>query len=185
MTDFFENLLSNGELQEKVAELQAYKDVNEDFKKAWEELKAENDRLKEEIKNNKSAYQVELGAYNMECGNLLEENKNLIEENERLKEKIKEYKKYKFLFEKAKEFKEKTDKWASKCLAENEDLKDTIKRTVCQAECFRYKQANKYKQTLQEIKAIAEQILNKNEFVYMNYRDVRQIIRLITKAEEE
>lgn len=36
---------------------------------------------------------------------------------------------------------------------------------------------------LQEIKAIAEQILNKNEFVYMNYRDVRQIIRLITKAE--
>lgn len=43
----------------------------------------------------------------------------------------------------------------------------------------------KYKHTLQEIKAIAEQILNKNEFVYMNYRDVRQIIRLVTKAEEE
>lgn len=50
MTDFFENLLSNGELQEKVAELKAYKDVNEDFKTAWEELKAENDKLKEENK---------------------------------------------------------------------------------------------------------------------------------------
>lgn len=43
----------------------------------------------------------------------------------------------------------------------------------------------RYKQTLQEIKEIAEQILNKNEFIYMNYRDVRQIIRLITKAESE
>lgn len=46
-------------------------------------------------------------------------------------------------------------------------------------------QRDKYYQTLQEIKEIAEQILNKNEFVYMSYRDVRQIINLITKAEEE
>lgn len=30
-----------------ITELKAYKDVNEDFKKAWEELKAENARLKE------------------------------------------------------------------------------------------------------------------------------------------
>ena len=54
MENFFENLLSNGELQEEIAELKAYKDVNEDFKTAWEELKAENDRLKEEIKRNKN-----------------------------------------------------------------------------------------------------------------------------------
>ena len=33
-------------MNEKIAELQAYKDVNEDFKTAWEELKAENERLK-------------------------------------------------------------------------------------------------------------------------------------------
>ena len=38
------------ELQAEVAELKAYKDVNEDFKTAWEQLKAENERLKEEIK---------------------------------------------------------------------------------------------------------------------------------------
>lgn len=45
MTDFFENLLSNGELQKEIAELKAYKDVNEDFKTAWEELKAKNEAL--------------------------------------------------------------------------------------------------------------------------------------------
>ena len=45
---------SEQEASEIVAELKAYKDVNEDFKTAWEELKAENDRLKEEIKRYKN-----------------------------------------------------------------------------------------------------------------------------------
>lgn len=36
-------------LKEENAVLQAYKDVNEDFKTAWEGLKAENDKLKEEV----------------------------------------------------------------------------------------------------------------------------------------
>ena len=44
---------------------------------------------------------------------------------------------------------------------------------------------DKLRTCLQEIKAIAERLLDKNEFVYMNYRDVRQIIRLITKVEVE
>lgn len=39
--------ISENEANEIIAELQAYKDVNEDFKTAWEELKAENERLKE------------------------------------------------------------------------------------------------------------------------------------------
>lgn len=104
----------------------------------------------------------------------------LEQENARLKEEIRQYKKYKFLFEKAKEFKEKSDKWAEKCLAENEDLKDTIKRTVCQAECFRYKQTTKYKQTLQEIKTIAE------KEIYMKQNNsMNKILDLITKAEEQ
>lgn len=38
-------------LKVEIAELQAYKDVNEDFKTAWEELKAENERLKEKIES--------------------------------------------------------------------------------------------------------------------------------------
>lgn len=34
-------------LHKENAELKAYKDVNEDFKKAWEELKAENEQRKD------------------------------------------------------------------------------------------------------------------------------------------
>lgn len=37
-------------LEQENAELQAYKDVNEDFKTAWEELKTENDKLNQENK---------------------------------------------------------------------------------------------------------------------------------------
>jgi hypothetical protein len=51
MTDFFENLLSNGELQEKVAELQgkidAYQMSENEANEIIVELKAENERLKE------------------------------------------------------------------------------------------------------------------------------------------
>lgn len=94
-----------------IAELKAYMDVNEDFKKAWEELKAENEKLMAECDMYKTFYR-----------------------------------------------------------AKHSDIKGLLLN---------------YKQTLQEIKEIAEQILNKNEFIYMNYRDVRQIIRLITKAESE
>ena len=46
--------MSENEANEIIAELQAYKDINEDFKTAWEELKAENERLKEEIKRYKN-----------------------------------------------------------------------------------------------------------------------------------
>ena len=38
--------MSENEANEIIAELKAYKDVNEDFKTAWEELKAENASLK-------------------------------------------------------------------------------------------------------------------------------------------
>ena len=48
--------MSENEAGEIIAELQAYKDINEDFKTAWEELKVENEELKEiinEAKNSK------------------------------------------------------------------------------------------------------------------------------------
>jgi hypothetical protein len=110
--------------------------------KQLKRLQAENEILKEKLQISQNSDKKTI---------------EIMKENERLKKEIKQYKKYKFLFEKAKEFKEKTDKWASKCLAENEDLKDTIKRTVCQSECFRYKQANNYKQALQEIREYCEE----------------------------
>ena len=37
--------MSENEAGEIIAELEAYKDINEDFKTAWEELKAENEEL--------------------------------------------------------------------------------------------------------------------------------------------
>lgn len=44
--DFADNTIKKKDKEN--AELKAYKDVNEDFKKAWEELKAENEKLYEE-----------------------------------------------------------------------------------------------------------------------------------------
>lgn len=47
--------MSENEAGEIIAELQAYKDVNEDFKTAWKELKAENEELKKIINEAKSS----------------------------------------------------------------------------------------------------------------------------------
>lgn len=74
-----------------------------------------------------------------------------------LEKRLKELERYKYLFEKARELKERTDKWAEKCLEENNDLKDSLKRTVCQAECFRYKEAEKYKSALKSIEELCNE----------------------------
>ena len=47
--------MSENEAREIIAELQAYKDINEDFKTAWEELKAENEELKKIINEAKNS----------------------------------------------------------------------------------------------------------------------------------
>ena len=47
--------MSENEAGEIIAELQAYKDVNEDFKTAWEELKTENEELKKIINEAKNS----------------------------------------------------------------------------------------------------------------------------------
>lgn len=85
---------------------------------------------------------------------------------------------------------EDKDKLIAELKAENELLKEELATYGATGVCEvcsdkANKLADKYLGCLQEIKEIAEQILNKNEFVYMSYRDVRQIIRLITKAERE
>lgn len=103
--------------QGKITELQAYKDVNEDFKKAWEELKAENERLKDEV----------------------ETRDNLVEH-----------------------FRKEAINWAK---ISNDCIKDI----------------ENYKQTLQEIKTIAEE--NKDTVQYGGI--CKSILMVITKAEEE
>lgn len=96
---------------------------------------------------------------------LLDENDELKEDNDRLQglyqdehcevlrltEELNQLKKYKYLFEKAKEMKTKTDKWARKCLEENEELKNMLKRTVCQSECYKHKLAELYKGALEQV----------------------------------
>ena len=47
--------MSENEAGEIIAELEAYKDINEDFKTAWEELKAENEEFKKIINEAKSS----------------------------------------------------------------------------------------------------------------------------------
>lgn len=47
--------MGENEAGEIIAELEAYKDINEDFKTAWEELKAENEELKKIINEAKSS----------------------------------------------------------------------------------------------------------------------------------
>ena len=47
--------MSENEAGEIIAELKAYKDVNEDFKTAWKELKAENEELKKIINEAKNS----------------------------------------------------------------------------------------------------------------------------------
>ena len=47
--------MSENEAGEIIAELNAYKDINEDFKTAWEELKAENEELKKIINEAKNS----------------------------------------------------------------------------------------------------------------------------------
>lgn len=122
-------------------------------------------------------------------------------ENERLKEdKIGLHSEIKQLEQENATYKANADA-VQKYITQNEQLKTHIDGLEKKnAELKAYKDVNedfktaweelkaenaRLKSCLQEIKEIAEQILNKNEFVYQNHRDIRQIVRLITKAESE
>ncbi len=59
--------------------------------------------------------------------------------------------KYKTFFLRARKLYQRTSKYNQQLIDENEDLKDTIKRFSCQSECYKHKEAEKYKQALDEI----------------------------------
>lgn len=95
-------------------------------------------------------------------------NEELKAENDRLKEEINDF---------ISDISTCGFKYDGRCPDDLDELQSSIEYL-----CNKF---DNYKHTLQEIKTIAEQILNNNEFVYQNHRDIRQIVRLITKAEEE
>ena len=84
------------------------------------------------------------------------------QECNQLKAENDELKRYKFLFEKARDLWNEASRQKNKLLDENKDLKDSLKRTICQSECYRYKEAEKFLQTLTEIKPILEIYANSN-----------------------
>lgn len=59
--------------------------------------------------------------------------------------------KYKTFFLRARKLYQRTSKYNQQLIDKNEDLKDTIKRFSCQSECYKHKEAEKYKQALDEI----------------------------------
>ena len=63
-----------------------------------------------------------------------------------------ELKQYKSLFEKTRNLWNESRMNNYKLLDEIKDLKDSLKRTICQSECYKHKEADKLKQILIEIK---------------------------------
>ena len=59
--------------------------------------------------------------------------------------------------------------------AENEELKEEINSLVCSENCYKYKQAEKLKQTLTEIKEIAEKTLNMVDYKTYFKRDNKSL----------
>lgn len=95
--------------------------------------------------------------------------------------------KYKTLFLKAREIYQRTSKYNQQLIEENEDLKDTIKRFTCQSECYKHKDAEKYKQALEKIgKFINNQLDNFGNDVYsMDKSAINNIQDIINNVKEK
>lgn len=158
--------MSENEANEIIAELKAYKDVNEDFKTAWEELKAENERLKTEIKEKLEIYEkikdksaVFTSEFTLASGGVtaLKEILELFEK--RSNEKVNEL--------------EKENKIIRRLnVLSAYDINKLLKKQ------------NKYKSCLQEIETIAERAFAVCDDDCGNANKFKEIIEL-TKAEEE
>ena len=93
--------------------------------------------------------------------------------------------KYKTLFYKAREAYRSTLKDKQRLIKENQDLKDSINRFTCQAECYKHKQAERFKQALKDIEK-----LSVNAFCLTNGTNkdkcnfVKQILGIINKTKD-
>lgn len=115
---------------------------------------------------------------------LMNENNELKQEYNTLEKRVQAEihlrNKYVNLFKKAREIYLRTSKGNLRLVSENEDLKDTIKRFTCQSECYKHKEAEKYKQALDEIeKFMIYEFSGQNQWVKKNVLDI------INKAKEE
>ena len=77
---------------------------------------------------------------------------------------VKPEKYYLKLLEKQKEFTEKDKQCINRLLKENEELKDLVKRQVCQAECYRYKQYEQLTQKLEKAREYLNAIVKGTHF---------------------
>lgn len=105
--------------------------------------------------NNKEQECEELrGRLNTTCFDPRANNNRCISYNrmaEDYEKDLKKLLKYKTLFLKERKIYQRSSKYNQQLIDENEDLKDTIKRFTCQSECYKHKDAEKYKQALDEI----------------------------------
>lgn len=144
----------------------------------YNQLKAENENLKKIIDEAKNS-NIDLKSFLV--GEAIQ---NEYEQQlDQLKAENKELKQYKTLYEKTRNLWNKARMNNYELLDEIKDLKDSLKRTVCQSECYKHKEADKLKQALVEIKEIAE---HHNANAYCNSKvDMRKILQKISECEVE
>ena len=90
------------------------------------------------------------------------------------------------LLEKQKEFREKDKKCINKLLKENEELKDLVKRQICQAECYRYKQLlaeqAKNKKLVEIINSIVKYCAKTDTIEWFDYDNIEAIADEVNNA---
>lgn len=89
-------------------------------------------------------------------------------EADELQKEVKELKRYKFLFEKCRELYMDMQNQAHSMCEELEDVKDSLKRTTCQAECYKHKEADKYKALLDKVVTYCEELALEYDFTACN-----------------
>ena len=92
-------------------------------------------------------------------------NKNQADE---LQKEVKELKRYKGLFENCRKLYFDLKEQAHSMCEKLEDLEDSLKRTTCQAECYKHKEADRYRALLGEVVMYCEEQDLKNDITACN-----------------
>jgi hypothetical protein len=90
------------------------------------------------------------------------------QEADELQKEIKELKRYKNLFENCRKLYLDVREQAHSMCEKLEDLEDSLKRTTCQAECYKHKEADRYRALLNEVVMYCEDQDLKNDITACN-----------------